>query len=161
MQPHLLKNIISLSPIGFVHSTRKDRTDDSWNHETTYLQLDEQQFHPDSLLGLIEFSHLEIIFWMHQVNPSEITTGSRHPRNRLDLPKVGIFAQRGSTRPNQLGLSCCKIKEIDNLSIYVEDFDAIDGTPILDIKPYFQEFGPQGDIKQPEWVFRIMKSYWF
>ena len=73
--------------------------------------------------------------------------GARHPRNRRDGPLVGILAQRGKNRPNRLGLTTCGI-------------DAIDGTPVLDIKPVMAEFLPRGDVRQPDWSRELMSGYW-
>ena len=89
-----------------------------------------------------------------------IETGARHPRNRADWPLVGIFAQRGKNRPNRLGLTTCRIVRVDGLAIEVEGLDAIDGTPVLDIKPVMVEFLPRGDVRQPDWSRELMQGYW-
>ena len=86
--------------------------------------------------------------------------GARHPRNRRDWPLVGIFAQRGKNRPNRLGLTTCRIVAVDGLSVEVEGLDAIDGTPVLDIKPVMAEFLPRGAIRQPAWSRKLMAGYW-
>ena len=64
----------------------------------------------------------------------------------LSWPKVGIFAQRGKNRPNQIGVTICKIVSVEGLSVHVEGLDAIDGTPVLDLKPWVAEFGPRGPV---------------
>ena len=150
---------INLSSVGTVRSTRHVITDDFWDMEEVYLELTDE-FSEESLYGLSDFSHLELIFFMDKVNPKNIVTDARHPRNRLDWPLVGIFSQRGKNRPNQLGLTVCKILEIEGKKIFVSGLDAVDGTPILDIKPYVKEFGPRGKIVQPEWMSQLMKEYW-
>ena len=150
---------INLSSVGTVRSTRHVITDDFWDMEEVYLELTDE-FSEESLYGLSDFSHLELIFFMDKVNPKNIVTDARHPRNRLDWPLVGIFSQRGKNRPNQLGLTVCKILEIERKKIFVSGLDAVDGTPILDIKPYVKEFGPRGKIVQPEWMSQLMKEYW-
>lgn len=151
---------ISVTPIGVVRSSRLDRTDDHWDSETCCIALDNQQYTSEALWGLEKFSHLEVLFFLHQLPEGQAITGARHPRERLDWPRVGIFAQRGGTRPNRLGLSCCRILRIEGLVIHLEGLDAVDGTPVLDIKPYFREFGPRGSVEQPGWVSEIMRSYW-
>jgi len=150
---------ISLLPIGIVHSTRKDIYDDKWDSENSYVQLNDD-YSADSLKGLESFSHVEVIFYMDQVKPEKIVKDARHPRNREDWPKVGIFAQRGKNRPNQLGLTISKILKIEGKKLFLEGLDAIDGTQILDIKPWVKEFAPRGKHKQPAWISELMGEYW-
>jgi tRNA (adenine37-N6)-methyltransferase len=150
---------ISLSPIGIVYSTRKEILDDQWDSEDSYIELGDN-FTEESLFGLMDFSHVEIVFYMDKVKKDKIVTDARHPRNREDWPKVGIFSQRGKNRPNQLGLTISKIKKIEGKRLYLAGFDAIDGTYILDIKPWVQEFAPRGEHRQPQWITELMKNYW-
>tara|TARA_B100000029_G_scaffold145039_1_gene140251 strand:+ start:28 stop:495 length:468 start_codon:yes stop_codon:yes gene_type:complete len=151
---------INLSPVGAVRSTRTEATDDLWDTEEVYIELTDE-FSEESLYGLSDFSHLELIFFMDKVDPEKIVTDARHPRNRHDWPLVGIFAQRGKNRHNQLGLTVCKILKIEGKKIFVSGLDAVDSTPVLDIKPYVKEFGPRGKTSQPEWMSKLMKNYWY
>jgi len=151
---------ICLNPVGVVCSTRRMLEDDRWDTEKCRIELDQSQFNEESLLGLTEFSHAEVIFYMDKVNPSKIEKSARHPRNNSNWPKVGIFARRGKNRPNQIGTTICKISRIEGRTLYVEGLDAVDGTPVLDIKPWVAEFGPRGSIFQPSWKTVMMKSYW-
>lgn len=153
-------NKITLNPIGTVHSSRKEVKDDNWDSESCFVELDKQHFSPEALAGLSDFSHAEMLFFMDQVDPSKVEKVARHPRNNTEWPKVGIFAQRGKNRPNQIGLTICRILKIDGLKIYLEGLDAVDGTPVLDIKPWVKEFGPRGEIKQPKWITELMHGYW-
>jgi tRNA-Thr(GGU) m(6)t(6)A37 methyltransferase TsaA len=153
-------NPIEMTPIGIVHSTRKNPEDDNWDAEQTSIELDPTQFPEDALAGLEAFSHAEIIFYMHQVPPSKIESAARHPRNNPAWPKVGIFAQRAKNRPNQIGATICKIKSIAGNILDLEGLDAIEGTPVLDIKPWVKEFAPRGTISQPNWITELMQSYW-
>ena len=73
---------------------------------------------------------------------------------------MGIFSQRGKNRPNQIGLTICKIIKVEDKNLYIEGLDAIDGTPVLDIKPWVQEFAPRGAIRQPSWITELMREYW-
>jgi tRNA-Thr(GGU) m(6)t(6)A37 methyltransferase TsaA len=148
------------TPVGIVHSSLKQPVDDIWGGVRSTIDLDAARFTPDSLSGLAEFSHVEIVFVFHLVDESQITTDSRHPRNRVDWPKVGIFAQRGKNRPNRIGVTICRLISVANLSLEVEGLDAIDGTPVLDIKPYMREFAARGEIRQPEWSTELMGGYW-
>lgn len=151
---------ITLIPIGFVRSTRKKVEDDNWDAETAYIELDGSQFTAEVLMGLTDFSHTEILFFMNQVEPSKIEKSSRHPRNNTDWPKVGIFSQRGKNRPNQIGTTICKVIKTDGLKLYLDGLDAVDGTPVLDIKPWVSEFGPRGQHRQPQWITELMTEYW-
>ena len=75
-------------------------------------------------------------------------------------PEVGIFAQRAKDRPNRLGVTVCRILEVKDSTVRVAGLDAIDGTPVVDIKPWMVEFGPRGDISQPSWSTELMQGYW-
>ena len=151
--------MIEMRPIGIVRSPRTEATDDFWGGVESILQLD-SRFAPDSLLGLDQFSHLEVVFLMHGVDEAEIETSARHPRERTDWPRVGIFAQRGKARPNRIGVSRCALIGVEGLEIRVTGLDAIDGTPLLDIKPWLAEFGPRGATVQPQWSRELMRDYY-
>jgi tRNA-Thr(GGU) m(6)t(6)A37 methyltransferase TsaA len=151
---------LSLNPIGHVRSTRKNPEDDNWDSEKASIELDPAQFSEEALLGLSEFSHTEIIFYMDKVAPSKIQKTARHPRNNAAWPMVGIFAQRGKNRPNQIGTTICKILNVEGLVLHLQGLDAIDGTPVLDIKPWVIEFAPRGPIFQPNWISELMRGYW-
>lgn len=85
---------------------------------------------------------------------------SGRPRGNPNYPLVGIFGQRKKDRPNTIGLCTVELLEHNERTIKVKDLDAIDGTPVLDIKPVFKEFQPKTEIKQPDWVADLMKNYW-
>jgi len=150
---------IELQPIGFVRSTRSAVEDDYWGEEESGITLSDQ-FGPDALQGLTDFSHAEVIFFLSQVEPAKIVTGARHPRNNKDWPEVGIFAQRTKNRPNRIGVTICRIIRVEGNKLYVAELDAIDGTPVLDIKPVMAEFLPKGEIRQPRWSHELMREYW-
>jgi tRNA (Thr-GGU) A37 N-methylase len=151
---------ISLIPIGRVHGGRSDATDDDWGASRASIHLDPSRFTPEALAGLDAFSHAEVIFLFDRVTDDQITSGARHPRGNPDWPKVGIFAQRGKNRPNRLGVTVCRVVAIDGLALEVEGLDAIDGTPVLDIKPVMQGFLPRGAVREPDWARAIMAEYW-
>jgi tRNA-Thr(GGU) m(6)t(6)A37 methyltransferase TsaA len=151
---------IELKAVGFVKSTRLEVTDDNWDKETVFIELDSHHFNDESLFGLSDFSHAEIIFFMNQVDPEKIETKARHPRNNPAWPLVGIFGQRAKNRPNQVGSTVCRILKIEGRRVYLEGLDAVNGTPVLDIKPWVQEFAPRGNVFQPAWITELMKGYW-
>jgi len=151
---------ISLEPIGYVRGGRTAATDDDWGRNLAHIELDAARFAADALTGLSEFSHIEVVFFFHGVDADAVETGARRPRGRADWPLVGIFAQRGRTRPNRLGVSVCRVLGVDGLAIEVEGIDAIDGTPVLDIKPVLKGFLPRGVLREPKWASEIMHEYW-
>jgi len=153
-------NPIEIVPVGKITSTRKVVEDDRWDRETAFIELDPVRFSADALSGLTEFSHVEILFHMDQVDPAKVEAGARHPRNNPAWPKVGIFAQRGKNRPNRIGSTICRVLRVDGRTLYVEGFDAVDGSPVLDIKPWVKEFGPRGSLRQPAWISELMQGYW-
>ncbi|MBQ1543516.1 tRNA (N6-threonylcarbamoyladenosine(37)-N6)-methyltransferase TrmO [Caulobacter sp. CCUG 60055] len=152
--------LVHLQPIGRVHGGRDRPIDDDWGASRARIELDAARFEPDALAGLADFSHAEVIFLFDRVADDQIVAGARHPRGRADWPKVGIFAQRGKNRPNRLGVCVCRVVGVDGLAVEVEGLDAIDGTPVLDIKPVLKGFLPRGEVREPAWATEIMKDYW-
>ncbi|MFA5950498.1 MAG: SAM-dependent methyltransferase [Hyphomicrobium sp.] len=151
---------MEIKPIGRVCGGRAVPYDDNWGNSHCRLELDAACFDAEALAGLGDFSHVEVIFVFDRVTDAEIDMGARHPRGRSDWPKVGIFAQRGKNRPNRIGVTICKILQVSGTMIEVVGLDAIDGTPILDIKPVMKEFLPRGVIRQPLWAQELMRNYW-
>jgi tRNA (adenine37-N6)-methyltransferase len=150
---------LTIAPVGFVRGGRSAAVDDNWGGERARIELVDG-FGPDALFGLGDFSHAEIIFYFDQVPDVKIETGARHPRGNKDWPLVGIFGQRGKNRPNRIGLCTCKVVGVNGTIVEVEGLDAIDGTPVLDIKPLMVEFLPRGEVRQPDWSNDLMKDYW-
>ncbi|GBF48549.1 transcriptional regulator [Leptospira ryugenii] len=148
----------SLKSLAIVKNVRTEPIDDHWSsiHSTIEVLGENAE---ECLRGLESFSHIEIVFVFHKAKDEQIVL-SGHPRGNPNYPSVGIFAQRKKDRPNRLGLSICEILKIENRYIYVKGLDAIDGTPILDIKPVFPQLLPQGEIRNPEWVASLMEHYW-
>tara|TARA_R110002072_G_scaffold36301_3_gene106991 strand:- start:26120 stop:26596 length:477 start_codon:yes stop_codon:yes gene_type:complete len=148
-----------IEAIGTVVAKRDVAEDDFWGNEQSTIELHER-FEPDALAGLDAFSHIEVIFLFDRVTTDKIVTGARHPRNNQDWPAVGIFAQRGKNRPNRLGSTVCRLLEVKGRQIVVTELDAINGTPVIDIKPVMTEFLPRGDVRQPDWSRELMEDYW-
>ncbi|RKQ13270.1 SAM-dependent methyltransferase [Ureibacillus endophyticus] len=148
-----------IEPVAFVKNNRKEILDDHWGSIISTIELAEN-IDESSLKGIEEFSHLEIIFYFNKVEDNKIQYEARHPRNNPDFPLVGIFAQRGKNRPNKLGVTIVKLIEVKNRQLLVEGLDAIDGTPIIDIKPVMNEFLPKEKVKQPNWSTILMENYW-
>jgi tRNA (adenine37-N6)-methyltransferase len=153
-------DVIELVPVATVVGGRHDPIDDDWGGVEAALEFDASRFEPEALLGFDDFSHLDVVYWFHRVDPDRITMGARHPRGRADWPKVGIFAPRGKARPNRLGVSTCELVGVDGLRVRVRGLDAIHGTPVLDVKPYLEEFGPRTPVREPAWARELMAGYW-
>jgi tRNA-Thr(GGU) m(6)t(6)A37 methyltransferase TsaA len=149
----------TVEAIGFVQAARKLVEDDYWGGAESCISLAEP-FTADALTGLGEFSHVEILFLLDQVEAANIVTGARRPRNNPHFPAIGIFAQRGKNRPNRIGSTICRVIRVEGAKLYVAELDAIDGTPVLDIKPMMTEFLPREAIRQPAWAHELMKEYW-
>jgi tRNA-Thr(GGU) m(6)t(6)A37 methyltransferase TsaA len=150
---------ITLEPIGRVVGGRAEVIDDDWGAIQAAIELD-SRFDADALAGLDAFSHLLVVYHFDRVDPAKIESNARHPRNNPAWPKVGIFAQRGKNRPNRLGVSTCRILGVYGRKVRVRGLDAVDGTPILDIKPVMRGFEPRGEIREPAWAGEIMAGYW-
>jgi tRNA (Thr-GGU) A37 N-methylase len=153
-------SIFTLTPIGHVAGGRSEAIDDDWGASRASIRLDPARFTAEALMGLDAFSHAEVVFLFDRVSDDQITTSARHPRGNPDWPRVGIFAQRGKNRPNRLGVTVCRIVAVDGLNLEVEGLDAIDGTPVLDIKPVMAGFLPRGQVREPDWARAIMADYW-
>lgn len=152
--------IYEIEPIGHVRGGRIEPIDDNWDTETATIELDPTQWSPESLAGLDAFSHLDVVYLFHQVDPDAVTRDARHPRGNTEWPKVGIFAQRARMRPNRIGVTTCRLLGITGLSVLVQGLDAIDGSPVIDIKPHVREFTARGTIVQPQWMSELMINYW-
>lgn len=149
-----------MTPIGQVSGGRSDPIDDDWGQSRASIELDAARFDDTALSGLDQFSHAEIVFVFDRVSDGEIVSGARHPRGRADWPKIGIFAQRGKNRPNRIGVTVCRVVSVAGRRLEVEGLDAIDGTPVLDIKPVMSGFVPRGEVREPDWAREIMAGYW-
>jgi tRNA (Thr-GGU) A37 N-methylase len=146
--------------IGWVRSSRKAALDDNWDSVTASIELDTAQFDRQAMAGLDAFSYVEVIFLFDQVDPGDVQRGARRPRGNPDWPEIGIFAQRARKRPNRIGSTICRIVAVDGTRLYVAGLDAIDATPVLDIKPVMQGFLPRGDVAEPDWARQLMRDYW-
>ena len=147
-----------INTVGIVRSSRIAPEDDSWDDETSRIEMI-KPFDEQSLMGLADFSHCIVVYVFDKAAWDD-SKMSRHPRGNKDWPKVGIFAQRAKDRPNRLGVTVCQIIAVNGSTIHVKGLDAIDGTPVVDIKPWMDEFGPRGNVSQPSWSTELMRGYW-
>ena len=151
---------LTVQPIGRVAGGRAAIEDDEWGSVTARIELDLDVVDADATLGLDAFSHLEVVFVFDQVDPDGVCRGARHPRGREDWPLVGILGQRAKDRPNRIGLTTCEIRAVGPGWIDVAGLDAVDGTPVLDVKPHMGGFAPRGEVREPAWARELMAGYW-
>jgi tRNA (adenine37-N6)-methyltransferase len=151
--------MFQIEPIGYVRGARTVAEDDDWGNTTATIELAEP-YPAESLAGLEAFSHAEILYIFDRVKPEDIVASARHPRNNPAWPRAGIFAQRAKKRPNRLGVSMVRILAVEGRTLRVAELDAIEGTPVIDIKPVMNEFLPRTAVTQPAWATELMARYW-
>jgi tRNA-Thr(GGU) m(6)t(6)A37 methyltransferase TsaA len=149
---------INLKPVATISNTRITPTDDFWGDVISEITL-LPHLPENAFMGIEGFSHLEILYYFDKVDQSRIVYYG-HPRGNSEWPEMGIFCQRKKDRPNQLGLCTVELVEHTGRTIKVKYLDAIEGTPVLDIKPVFKEFEPKSVIRQPQWTVELMADYW-
>jgi tRNA (adenine37-N6)-methyltransferase len=155
-----MPSALRFEPVAVVVGGRAEVRDDDWDAVQAIVRFDER-FEAEALDGLDEFSHVELVYVFDRVDPADVETGARHPRGNADWPRVGIFAQRAKDRPNRIGVSICRLLRVDGLDVHVAGLDAVEGTPVLDLKPVMAEFvPPRGDVRQPAWATDLMAGYW-
>jgi len=121
-------------PIGKVISPVTEGVDSGWGRITSEIHIHKE--YADGLAGLEAFSHIVVVFYMHKSSWSHASDLVRRPQGRADMPCIGIFAQRAKHRPNPIGITSVRLLSVDDNVLRVQGLDAIDGTPVLDIKPY-------------------------
>ncbi len=143
--------------IGTIHSPAEEPVDSGWGDVVSTIHVHEE--YARGLEGIEGFSHAIIIFAMHLASFDPAGDLVRRPRGRDDMPEAGIFAQRAKHRPNPIGVTAVRILGRDGNSIRVQGLDAINGTPVVDIKPYVPVFDCIVDATIPEWMERLMAGY--
>ena len=136
-----MKNRFYIFPVGFIKKENED----------VCIEIDEA--YRDALLGLEDFSHITVLYWLHENDTSEKRkTMQVHPRKNKQNPLRGVFATHSPLRPNLIALSICKILSVKDTTIFIEKIDAIDGSPVIDIKCFIPSRELASDIKVPDWV---------
>jgi tRNA-Thr(GGU) m(6)t(6)A37 methyltransferase TsaA len=107
----------------------------------------------DALLGLEQYSHIVVIFWFHKNDTPQYRRTLRvHPRRNPQNPLTGVFATHSPKRPNLLGLTCCRCAAVEGTRIRIDAIDALDGSPVIDIKGFIPDEKLQASIRLPAWV---------
>ena len=148
---------IALRVIGHARNGRTSTDDFRWGEIETRLEIEPEL--AEGLTGLEQFSHLVVVFYMHRDPEGEPFALLRRPRRREDMPLLGVFAQRGRMRPNPIGVTTTEIVRVEPGAVVVRGLDAIDGTPLLDLKPYAPVFDRRDTARVPDWLDRLMVGY--
>jgi tRNA-Thr(GGU) m(6)t(6)A37 methyltransferase TsaA len=142
---------VLMKPIGVVHNSVKEPRREGWESLESTIVVEDRR--ASALDGLEAFSHIFVIYWMHRVSeePRETTTHV-HPRGDTRIPLQGVFATRSPVRPNPIGLRVVALLERRGNVLRVRGLDAIDGTPVLDLKPYLYHSDGVPDSTVADWI---------
>ncbi len=144
---------IVVRPIGRVRNEVKEQRRGGWEEVASEIVIEESL--TECLDGLEQFSHIIVIYWMHRVAPVKQPVTKIHPRGRADLPLVGIFSTRTPYRPNPLGVATARLVERKGNVLKVVGLDALDGTPVIDIKPYMPHYDSPPNATEADWVKKL------
>ena len=147
---------IIMHPIGSVRNQVEEKKDVAWGNDVSTIILDEA--YQGGLTGMSDFSHAIILCHLDKARYNPEKHLLRRPRNRADMPMLGIFSQRTKDHPNPIGVTSVEILAVTENSLTVRGLDAINGTPVLDIKPYFPVFDKR-EANTPDWVDILMDQY--
>jgi tRNA-Thr(GGU) m(6)t(6)A37 methyltransferase TsaA len=162
---------INLTPVGFVRSDIKEPSLVTRSGDLN-LEEDRRPSHPSESIseividesyagildGIEDFSHLLVLYWAHRVGPEGRSLTRVHPMGRKDLPLVGVFSTCSPARPNPILVIAVKLLERDGYTLRVEGLDAVDGSPLLDIKPYLPSYYAMKDVILSGWMNRILEE---
>ena len=150
--------MITFNPIGVVRNDVNKMSTGNWADAESSIELD-----PDlvpGLQGLADFSQVVVVFHLDRIPPFDKAKQLlRQPRGMEHLAPVGVFAQRTKFRPNPIGVTPARLVSIKGNVLTVAGLDAMDGTPVLDIKPFIPEFDSVENSKQADWVPAMLKGY--
>src|SRR3989344_5026454 len=141
---------IKINPIGFVKNNVKEPRFGDFANEVSEIIIDEK--FADALEGIENYSHVIIVFWMDKVKEHVI---KHRPQGNPNVPIVGIFACRCPARPNPIAITTVKLLERRENKIFVKGLDILDGTPVIDIKPYWPQYDKVENGKVPSWVNKL------
>ncbi|MBI4523588.1 MAG: tRNA (N6-threonylcarbamoyladenosine(37)-N6)-methyltransferase TrmO [Deltaproteobacteria bacterium] len=148
---------MNCEPIGIVRSPVIEPVDENWGNVVSEIHLKTSL--ATGLRGIDQFSHVVVIFFMHQSTFDLATDLVRRPRGRPDMPLVGAFAQRAKHRPNPIGVTAVRLISVQDNVLIVKGLDAIDGTPVLDVKPFVPAHDTPHEAVNPDWMDRLMEGY--
>jgi tRNA-Thr(GGU) m(6)t(6)A37 methyltransferase TsaA len=136
-----MKQVYQIFPVGIVHKNNK------------LAEIEIYQKFSDALMGLDSFSHVFVFYWFHKNDtPEKRNTLQVHPRKNKKNPLTGVFGTHSPVRPNLIAMSVCRIQSIASNRIRIDEIDAVDGSPVIDIKCFIPDKKPRQDLKLPDWV---------
>ncbi len=139
-----------LKAIGFVRNEVKQPVSEGWENIVSDIVVNESL--TEALDRLEEFSHIIVLYWLHRVAATARSPLKVHPMGQPELPLVGLFATRSPNRPNPLGKTTVRLLGRQGNVLKVKGLDAIDGTPVVDIKPYNPGYDSVADAKVAPWI---------
>ena len=142
----VLLDKVQVQPIGYVKNNLGKRSYNEWRDTESEIVISEE--YQDALYRLGEYSHVEVLFYLHEMDRDFRTR--IHPTGNPDFPLMGAFATRTPNRPSKIALTTCKLLEINDNVLRVKGLDAYDGSPVLDIKP--SSWRKESIIEVPQWV---------
>jgi tRNA-Thr(GGU) m(6)t(6)A37 methyltransferase TsaA len=145
------KGKTNLTPIGFV---RTNAVGDEVKDKNRLSQIIIHDELAEALDGIAGFSHLFVLFWLHEISDEQRKTLKVHPRGRRDLPLPGVLTTRTMLRPNPIGLTLVELVKFEGNVLTVRGLDAFDGTPVLDVKP-FDSWDMAKDARVPQWWIKL------
>jgi tRNA-Thr(GGU) m(6)t(6)A37 methyltransferase TsaA len=162
---------IKITPVGFI---RNNSTEPSWSDAASGLSWQERAARmkdqresaseividaglSDTLEGIERFSHITVIYWAHLVPEERRRTRKVHPLGNKDFPLVGVFATHSPVRPNSILTTTARLFKREGNILKVTGLDALDGSPVLDIKPYNGEHPENCEV--PEWMTQVHENF--
>jgi tRNA-Thr(GGU) m(6)t(6)A37 methyltransferase TsaA len=150
--------VITLTPIGVVKCPVTEMSRGNWASIDSEIHMEPEYVR--GLNGLEGFSHVIVVFYLHQIGGFDPRTQLlRRPRGMENVHEVGVFAQRTKYRPNPIGVTAVELRGIAGNVLAVRGLDALDGTPVVDIKPYIPAFDRVAEPRTPAWVASVMEGY--
>ena len=135
-----MTNIYNIYSVGIIHNQEED------------VWIEIYPPYKDAMEGLNQFSHIHVLYWLHQNDtPERRKTLKVHPRKNPANPLTGVFATHSPRRPNPIALSVCQIMALTDNGIHIEEIDAFDGSPVIDIKAFFSSEPNGASIRIPDW----------
>jgi tRNA-Thr(GGU) m(6)t(6)A37 methyltransferase TsaA len=147
---------ITLKAIGKVRNSIHKKNREGWESVISEVIIDPK--YEEGLEGIEDYSHLLILFWLSRMSPRDRGRGrvmKVHPKSRLDLPLVGVFSTRTQYRPNPIGLTLVQLLKRRKNTLEVRGLDAINGTPVLDVKPISPRTEFPRRTRVPKWYYRL------
>jgi len=142
---------IKIKPLGRASNSIKNPMLEGWDKVVTKIIIDKK--YERGLDGIEDYSHVIVVYFMDREKECHLR---HHPQGRKDIPYIGIFACRCPQRPNPIAISTVKLVSHKENILKVRGLDILDGTPIIDIKPYTLQYDLVKDSKVPVWVNKLI-----